>query len=546
MKIVQFLMLTLLVVLHSCKGQNNQEEKPLTGFNKVELVLDNEFVTKDTITQKGTSFLNASTNQDVSVLHHIEETGFHMYNGMSFKSQDIGVIVGGAGLITRITKDGGKTWLENRFSRFGNPFYSAAFSGDNIFVIGDCEYIFTTPDLGENWSVFNTKDLYEKRGYFFNKYYKIRFVNEQVGFITGYGYINGEDESFAVILKTVDAGKTWTTIEHKGLEKETEGISDFVAFSEKEIIVVTFSGRSYKSTNGGLNWQLLFETDGEDYVNLNSIAFLNQNTGLMGGLGGDLFYTENGGKDWRKIDMPQDGDGHKANISDILFTQKSALITTSISSDYYRDTFVYEFNIEDTTIKPFLTSENEEVLFSGESYGIQAMDGDILILDRDNLYKTAIHLKEHQPISSREKQQDSLRRPVQKTDVAPNAFKGQRQQFEDGLNDIVNELEVKHEEIPADGEYIYDISYAEYQEQTMSEKVRVVIKGNSIKILSEDNPSMTAEKGDILDEGILRKHNETGDWLISNNPSDVYLEAYGDCVGSPMVIDFIKKVYKTC
>ena len=393
MKTLRSLMLILIVVLHSCKGQNNQEEKPLTGFNKVELVLDNEFVTKDTITQKGTSFLNASTNQDVSVLHHIEETGFHMYNGMSFKSQDIGVIVGGAGLITRITKDGGKTWLENRFSRFGNPFYSAAFSGDNIFVIGDSEYIFTTPDSGENWSVFNTKDLYEKRGYVSAKYYKIRFVNKQVGFITGSGYINGEEGGFSVILKTLDAGKTWTSIVHKGLENETDGISDFVAFSEKEIIVVTFSGRSYKSSDGGINWQLLFQTDGEDFVNLNSIAFLNQNIGLIGGLGGDLFYTENGGLNWLKIEVPKDGDGYKANISDILFTQKSALITTSISSDYYRDTFVYELNIDGTNIRPFLTSDNEEVLFTGESYGIQAIDDDILILDRDNLYKTAINNK---------------------------------------------------------------------------------------------------------------------------------------------------------
>ena len=388
MKILQSLILIFIVVLNSCKGQNNQEEKPLTGFNKVEQVLDNEFITKDTITQKGTSFLNATTNQKVSVLHHIEETGFHMYNGMSFKNKDIGVIVGGAGLITRITKDGGKTWLDNRFSRFGNPFYAAAFADDKIFVIGDSEYIFTTPDLGENWSAFNTEELFEERGYFTPKYYKTRFINGKIGFVVGSVYISGEEGSFSVILKTVDAGKTWTNIEHKGLEKETEGISDFVAFSGKEIIVVTFSGRSYKSTDGGITWKLLFETDGEDFVNLNSIAFLNPNIGLIGGLGGDLFYTDNSGLDWRKIDMPKDGDGYKANISDIIFTKESALITTSISSDYYRDTFVYELNIDGTNIRPFLTSDNEEVLFSGESFGIQTIDNEVLILDRDNLYKT--------------------------------------------------------------------------------------------------------------------------------------------------------------
>ena len=104
----------------------------------------------------------------------------------------------------------------------------------------------------------------------------------------------------------------------------------------------------------------------------------------------------------------------------------------------------------------------------------------------------------------------------------------------------------KHEGIPSDGTYIYDISYSEWQGRSMGEKVKVIIIGNTIKIISEGNPSMTAKKGEILDEGTLIKHNVTGDWLISSNPSDADLEAYGGCVGAPMVIDFVNKVYITC
>jgi len=80
----------------------------------------------------------------------------------------------------------------------------------------------------------------------------------------------------------------------------------------------------------------------------------------------------------------------------------------------------------------------------------------------------------------------------------------------------------------------------------MNENVLVVIKGNTIKIISEGNPSLTAKKGEVLDEGLLIKHNKTGDWLITNNPSHANLDAYGDCVGIAMVIDFVNKVYKTC
>ncbi len=104
----------------------------------------------------------------------------------------------------------------------------------------------------------------------------------------------------------------------------------------------------------------------------------------------------------------------------------------------------------------------------------------------------------------------------------------------------------KHKEIPPDGTYIYDIAYAEWQGRSMGEKVTVVIKGNTIKIISEGNPSMTAKKGEVLDEGVLIKHNVTGDWLITNNPTDANLETYGGCVGAPMVIDFKNKKYWTC
>ena len=109
-----------------------------------------------------------------------------------------------------------------------------------------------------------------------------------------------------------------------------------------------------------------------------------------------------------------------------------------------------------------------------------------------------------------------------------------------------SQVKKKHTEIPPDGTYIYDIAYAEWQGKSMGEKVKVVIKGNTIKIISEGNPSMTAKKGEVLDEGTLIKHNKTGEWLISNNPSDANLEAYGGCVGAPMVVDFVNKKYITC
>jgi len=136
---------------------------------------------------------------------------------------------------------------------------------------------------------------------------------------------------------------------------------------------------------------------------------------------------------------------------------------------------------------------------------------------------------------------DSINTPK----TLPIITKYDSQKILDSVSDL-EQISQKHKEIPPDGTYIYDIAYAEWQGKSMGEKVKVVIKGNSIKIISEGNPSMTAKKGEILDEGLLIKHNSTGEWLISNNPSDANLDAYGGCAGAPMIIDFVNKKYWTC
>lgn len=150
-------------------------------------------------------------------------------------------------------------------------------------------------------------------------------------------------------------------------------------------------------------------------------------------------------------------------------------------------------------------------------------------------------------ITSEIEQEDSIRRPIQKSEVfsALGSIDAMKAHM-DSVTIAAKQMTQKHKGIPPDGEYIYDIAYTEWQGKSMGEKVLVVIRGNTIKIVSEGNPSMTAKKGKVLDKGVLIKHNKTGDWLITNNPSHANLEAYGGCVGIAMVIDFINKKYWTC
>ncbi len=103
----------------------------------------------------------------------------------------------------------------------------------------------------------------------------------------------------------------------------------------------------------------------------------------------------------------------------------------------------------------------------------------------------------------------------------------------------------KIREYPADGKYRYDMAFAEFQNKSMGEKVTVIIKGDSIKIVYEGDGKLSAAKGAILDQGIIVKH-KSGVWIIAKSIKDAELDEFGGCSGGPLIIDFIKKRYITC
>lgn len=80
----------------------------------------------------------------------------------------------------------------------------------------------------------------------------------------------------------------------------------------------------------------------------------------------------------------------------------------------------------------------------------------------------------------------------------------------------------------------------------MGEKVTVMIKGDSVKVIYEGDGQLTlTEPGEILDEGILRKH-KSGQWIITKSKSDTEIDEIGGCTGGPSVIDFENKKFWIC
>ncbi len=104
----------------------------------------------------------------------------------------------------------------------------------------------------------------------------------------------------------------------------------------------------------------------------------------------------------------------------------------------------------------------------------------------------------------------------------------------------------KSDNIPTDGKYRYDVAFAEWGGKSMGEKVTVIIKGGTIKIIYEgDGQMILKEKGEIIDEGKILKH-KSGVWIIGTDEKDVNTEEVGGCSDGPRIIDFEKMKFWMC
>ena len=100
-------------------------------------------------------------------------------------------------------------------------------------------------------------------------------------------------------------------------------------------------------------------------------------------------------------------------------------------------------------------------------------------------------------------------------------------------------------EIPPNGKYLFDIAFAEWQGKSMGVKVTVMIKDDTVKVIYEGHGALTAEIGEVLDEGVIMKH-KSGEWIIGAEPSDKELDEISGCTGGPAIIDFKNKKYWMC
>lgn len=227
-------------------------------------------------------------------------------NKIKFVDNNIGFAVGDNGTILK-TVNGGLNWITLN-SGIKNGLINIKFiNSETGYITGTNGKIIKTTNGGANWIILNTNVPSPQ----YNDIYGIDFFDINIGIAVGEGTGSGGN----IILKTVDAGQTWTynLISEYGYNddelRDVKYISQNTAIMTGGMIQSGLGSNrihTYKTTNNGINWTMV-----DDYLADIGwrISFVDVNTGFVftnsiGLPSSPHFYadnymiTTNGGNNW--------------------------------------------------------------------------------------------------------------------------------------------------------------------------------------------------------------------------------------------------------
>lgn len=214
------------------------------------------------------------------------------------------------------TKDGGKTWNPVKYN---GPYVKGLCAIDivkeqyinhgkidfkhHVFAVGRVgspANIMISHDDGATWT---SKSLQADCKMLFD----IKMLNKNIGFVCA---ASDEDisKSNALILKTVDGGKTWKKVYQSERPYETTWKVSFPTENVGYVTIQSYNPdksisqqRVAKTSDGGDTWfeiNLVDDAGSREF----GIGFIDENHGFVGTMNSG-FETNDGGKSWSKIDL---------------------------------------------------------------------------------------------------------------------------------------------------------------------------------------------------------------------------------------------------
>lgn len=201
-----------------------------------------------------------------------------------FLNNITGWIVGSQGTFMK-TENSGLFWVNSNFSA-PHILGSVYFLNENTgWISGGYDFIsivYKTTDGGNNWDV----QLFDMSAFYVSG---LHFFNENTGWLINCGNNDGWR-----IMRTINGGNVWTNMYVGHYLSCLYFLNEQTAWAVGCNSTAT-QGAVLKTTNGGLNWIDTFvpETD-----QLQSVYFVNANTGWSVGIDGAIVKSTNGGGDW--------------------------------------------------------------------------------------------------------------------------------------------------------------------------------------------------------------------------------------------------------
>lgn len=251
-----------------------------------------------------------------------------------FINENQGFATGLGGRIIK-SKDGGATW--SQFATTHKAIRQVEFTSEDIGYFQTGNEFFKTTNSGIGWAKINSsfKDFSSSPVFDFindlvgyalvgRSVYKttnggadwekthasnishedlgaIHFLDESVGFVSG-GY------NFRTVLRTEDGGKSWTHVLGNSFG-QIQFLSANVGYARN---VGNLYNRIYKTLDGGLTWNVMFEIDDD----IKAFHFLTESMGFFVGDDGMMYKNTDGGLQWEKITVPY------AYYVDVTFTSE--------------------------------------------------------------------------------------------------------------------------------------------------------------------------------------------------------------------------------
>ena len=203
------------------------------------------------------------------------------------------------------TANGGATWIDitAKLPATAQGFCGITHVGDKVHVVGRyvggaSDYFFS-PDAGKTWR-------HASLGALAQGLVDVAFVSDDVGFIGGMAK-EPAGQGPAVILKTVDGGKSWRSVyKHDG----GRGFAWKLFPVSRTLIYAALQShdgvyRIAKSTDGGDTWATIVVHSGRtEHLWVQAIGFLDEKVGFIAGFFQGMWATTDGGLTWSRVPVP--------------------------------------------------------------------------------------------------------------------------------------------------------------------------------------------------------------------------------------------------